>query len=180
MTENTGKEWEKLKENSKGFTIFGKTVRNTQVVRICFEYKQTCLFATKGTCQFQFWELFQFATPPNTSHCQQNGFIDSKYMVSISLLNQGNHNMGQLWIQTNHNLNHKRPDYGQPVTINIYDQTMISLESCSMYYYRVFSACSCMGGQPGLFRFLATEFPRDSMMKLGVSFRNFSHAPRKA
>ena len=40
MAENTGKVWEKLKESLKGFTIIGKTVRNTQLVKICFEYKQ--------------------------------------------------------------------------------------------------------------------------------------------
>ena len=28
-------------------------------------------------------------------------------------------------------------------------QNMVSLESCSIYYGRVRSACSCMGGQPG-------------------------------
>ena len=78
MTENTGKVWEKLKENSKGFTIVVKTMRNMQLVIICFEYKQTWLFATKSTCQFQFWELFQFATPPNISHCQQKRFYRLK------------------------------------------------------------------------------------------------------
>ena len=77
MTENTRKVWEKLKENSKGFTIVGKTVRNTHLVRICIEYKQTWLFATKDTCQFEFWELFQFA-PPDTSHCQQKRFYRLK------------------------------------------------------------------------------------------------------
>ena len=55
--------------------------------------------------------------------------------------------MGHLWIQTEHNLDHKCPDYGQPLTINMYDQTMISLESCSIHYGRVWSACFCMIGQ---------------------------------
>ena len=59
--------------------------------------------------------------------------------------------MGHLWIQTDHNLDHKRPDYDQPVTINMYDQSMISLESCSIYCDRVCSGCFCMGGQPGIY-----------------------------
>ena len=33
----------------------------------------------------------------------------------------------------NENLDHRRPKYGQPVTIKIYNQIMISLESCSTY-----------------------------------------------
>ena len=45
--------------------------------------------------------------------------------------------MGDLWIQTDHNLGHECPDYGQPAIIRMYDQTMISLESCSIYYDRV-------------------------------------------
>ena len=126
MAENTGKTWRKLKEGSKGSTTVGKTLRNTQLARICFDYKQIWLFATKGTCQFQFRELFQFATPQIDHIADKNGFIDSKNPVSILSLNQGNHNMGN-----------KCPDYGQRVTINMYDQTMISLESCSMYYDRV-------------------------------------------
>ena len=58
--------------------------------------------------------------------------------------------MGHWWIQTDHNLDHKCPDYDQPLTINMYEQTMLSLESCFMYYDRVRSACFCMGGQPGI------------------------------
>ena len=78
MAENTGKVWGTLKDISKGSTRVGKTVRNTQLVRICFEYKQTWLFAKKGTSQFQFWELLQFATPPNTSQCRRKRFYRLK------------------------------------------------------------------------------------------------------
>ena len=59
MAENTGKRWRKLKEGLKGSTTFGKTVRNTQLARTCFGYKQIWLFATKDTRQFQFWKVWQ-------------------------------------------------------------------------------------------------------------------------
>ena len=45
------KVWIKVEKSSKGSTIVGKTVRNTQLVRICLDYKQTWLFAIKGTSQ---------------------------------------------------------------------------------------------------------------------------------
>ena len=108
----------------------------------------------KAHVNFSFGNCFSLQRPQIHHIADKNGFIDSKSPVSISLLNQGNHNMGYLWIQTDHNLDHKPPDYGQPVTINMYDQTTISLESCSIYYGRVWSACFCMGGQPGIFRSL--------------------------
>ena len=114
-----------------------KTVRNTQLAKISLEYNQTWLLATKGTCQFQFLELVQFANPQIHLFEDKNRFIDSKDPVSILLWNQGNHMMGHLWVQTDHNQDHKYPDYGQPVTMNIYEQTMISLESCSICYDRV-------------------------------------------
>ena len=41
MAENTAKVWEKLKESSKGSNIIGKTDGNTQIAKICFQYKQT-------------------------------------------------------------------------------------------------------------------------------------------
>ena len=75
--------------------------------------------------------------PPIHHIADKNGFIDSKNPVFILSWNQGNHNMGHLWIQADHNLDHKCPDYGQLETINMYDQTVISLESCSIYYGRV-------------------------------------------
>ena len=76
---------------------------------------------------------FQFENPQIHQFEDKNGFIDSKDPVSILLSTQGNHIMGHLWIQTDHNLDHECLDYGQLVTINMYDQTMISLESCSIY-----------------------------------------------
>ena len=103
-------------------------MRNTQLTGICFDYKQIWLLATKDTRQFQFGNCFCLQRPQRRHIADKNGFIDSKNPVSILSMNQGNHNMGHLWIQTDHNLDHKCPDYGQPVTINMYDQTMISLE----------------------------------------------------
>ena len=73
--------------------------------------------------------MFQFANPQIHQFEDKNGFLDSKDPVSILLWNQGNHIMRHLWIQTDHNQDHNCPDYGQPVTIDMYDQTMISLES---------------------------------------------------
>ena len=58
----------------------------------------------------------------------KNGFTDSKDPASILWWNQGNHIIGHLWIQIDHNQDHNFPDYGQPVTINMYDQTMIMTE----------------------------------------------------
>ena len=75
--------------------------------------------------------------PPVYHISYKNSFLDSKYLVSILPWIQGNHNLGHLWNQIDHNLDHKCPDYRQPVTINIYDQIIISLESCFMYYDRV-------------------------------------------
>ena len=140
---------EKLKKGSKGSTINEKIVRNTQLAKFSLEYNQTWLLATKGTCQFQFLELVQFANPQIHLFEDKNGVIDSKNPVYILFWNQGNYIMGHLWVHTDHNQDHKYPYYGQPVIINIYDQTMISLESCSIYYNRVWIACFCMGGQPG-------------------------------
>ena len=48
---------------------------------------------------------------------------------------QSNHIMNHLWIQTDHNLDHKCPHYGQPLIINMCGQTMIRLESCSTCYH---------------------------------------------
>ena len=73
---------------------------------------------------------------PSTSHCRQERFYRLKNPVSILSWNQGDHNMGHSRIQTDHNLDHKFPDYGQPANVNMYDQTMVSLESCFMYYDR--------------------------------------------
>ena len=106
----------------------------------CLRKKAHVNFSFENCCSLQRPQIHHIA--------DKNGFIDSKNPVSISSLNQGNHNTGHLWIQTDHNLNRKCPDYGQPVTINMYDQTMISLEPCSIYYCRVWSVCFCMGGQP--------------------------------
>ena len=65
-------------------------------------------------------------------------FIDSKNTVFTVSRNQGNkHIMGYLWKWTDYNLDYKCPDYDRPATIDIYDQTMISLESNSVYYDRV-------------------------------------------
>ena len=129
--------------------IFGIIVRNRQLARICLEYKQTWLLVKRGTCQFQFWEMLQIAKPQVHQFQNINGFIDSKNPVSIISWNQSNRFMGHLWIQTDHNLHHKCPHYGQSVTINMYDQTMISLESCSINYDRVWSAYFFMGGHLG-------------------------------
>ena len=82
-------------------------------------------------------QQFQFENPQIHQFEDKNGFQDSKDPISILLWSQGNHIMGHLCIQTDHNLDHKCPDYGQRVTINMCDQTMISLESCSFYYGRV-------------------------------------------
>ena len=103
----------------------------------------------KTHVNFCFGNCFSLQLPQIHHIAGKNGFRDSKNPVSISSLNQGNHNMGRLWIQTDHNLGHKSSDYGQPVTINMYDQTMISLESRCMYYDRVWPACFCVWGQPG-------------------------------
>ena len=111
--------------------------------------KDGCLRAKEGTCQFQFGELFQFANTLIHQFQDINGLIDSKNLVYILSWNQGNHIMGHLWIQADHHLDHKCSDYDQPVTINMYDQTMISLESCSIYYGWVWSICFCIVGQPG-------------------------------
>ena len=43
MAKNSGRRWRKLKEGSKGSTTVGKTVKNTQLARICFDYKQIWL-----------------------------------------------------------------------------------------------------------------------------------------
>ena len=98
-------------------------------------------------------QQFQFENPQMHQFEDKNDFIDSKDPVSILLWSQGYHIMGHLWIQTDHNLDHKCPDYGQPVTKNMYDQSMISPESCSINYGRVWSVCFCMGGQPGVVYF---------------------------
>ena len=83
-----------------------------------FEKRQTSIsvLGTVSVCKPQ---IHQFE--------DKSGFID-KNLVFILSRNQGNHIMDHLWIQTDHNLDHKCPDYCQPVTINVYDQTMISLE----------------------------------------------------
>ena len=125
------------------------TINNSLWVQCFFiEVNPGWLFAKNAHVNFSFGNCFSLQRPQIHHIADKNGFIDSKNLVSISLLNQGNHNMGHLWIQTDHNLDHKCPNYGQPSTIDMYDQTMISLESCSIYYGRVWSACFCMGGQP--------------------------------
>ena len=60
----------------------------------------------------------------------------SKIIVFV-FWNQGTHFMGLLWIQTCYNLDYKHQDYGPPLNLNMYDQIMISLESCSIYYDKV-------------------------------------------
>ena len=80
---------EKTEEGSKGSTMVGKTVRNTQLVRTCFEYKQTWLFATKGTCQAQFWELFQVCKPLNTSIWKQKWFNRLKKFCFYCFMESG-------------------------------------------------------------------------------------------
>ena len=95
----------------------------------CFLWRSTgddCL-RQKTHVNFSFRNCFSLQLPQIHHIAGKNGFIDSKNPVSISSLNQGNHNMGHLWIQTDYNLDHKCPDYGQPVTINMCDQTGIML-----------------------------------------------------
>ena len=89
-----------------------------------------------GICHVQFWELFPVAGAQYITLQTRMVVWTQKNLVSLLSWNQGNHNMGHLWIQIDHNLDHKCPDHGQPVTRNMNDQTMISLESCSMYYDR--------------------------------------------
>ena len=91
------------------------------------EEEQANKVANGGTCCFQFWEAFQVANPQIHQFEEKNGFIDSKNPIYILSWNQGNHIVGHLWIQTGHNLDYKCPDYSQSVTVNMYDQTMISL-----------------------------------------------------
>ena len=81
----------------------------------------------RGICRLQFWEVLQAASPQVHHIADKNGLIDSKNPVSILSWNQGNQIMGHLWIQTDHNLHHKCPDYGQPVTMSLYDQPGIML-----------------------------------------------------
>ena len=78
---------------------------------------------------FSFGDCFSLQTPQIHQFEDKNGFINSKNPVSISLWNLGNPIKGYLSIQTDHNEDHKCPDYGQLVTINMYDQSMISLFS---------------------------------------------------
>ena len=88
-------------------------------------------------------QQFQFENPQMHQFEDKNGFIDSKDPVYILLWSECNLIMGDLWIQTDHNLDHKCPDNGPLITTNMYDQTMISLESCCIYYGRLWSACFC-------------------------------------
>ena len=59
--------------------------------------------------------------------------MDSKNPIFIVSWTQGDHIMGHLWIQTDNNLDHKFPGYDQTLIMNMYGQTMISLESCSIF-----------------------------------------------
>ena len=83
--------------------------------------------------------------PPSTSISKQKRFHRLKktgfYLDSGNTRNHSNHHMGNLWIQTYYNMDENCPDHCQPVTINIYGQSMISLESCSIQYGRVWLAC---------------------------------------
>ena len=90
-----------------------------------------------STCRIQFWEMFQFANPQIHQLEVKKWFYRLKKSGFYFIVESGNHNMGHLWLQNDPNLDHKCPDYGQPVTINMYDQTMVGLESCSIYYDRV-------------------------------------------
>ena len=115
-------------------------MRNTQLARIWFKYKQTWLqvnFSFRNCFRLQIPKYIIFRTI-TVSQCQK-----IRYAPTLSW-NQGNHIMGHLWNKTDHNLDHEYPDYGQAVTINMYDQSMINPESCSIYYDRIWSACFCM------------------------------------
>ena len=81
-----------------------------------------------GTSRIQFWKAFQFENPQIHQFQDKNCFIDLKNLVSILSWNQGKHFMGHLWIQTNHNLDHKCPDYDQSgIMLFLLWQSMISL-----------------------------------------------------
>ena len=75
--------------------------------------------------------------PANLSIWRQKRYYRLKNPVYILSWKYSKHIMDHLWNQTDHNLDQKSPDYGQPVTINMCDQTITSLESCSIYYDRV-------------------------------------------
>ena len=86
----------------------------------------------KARVNFSFRNCFSLQRPQIHHIADKNGFLDSKFSVSISSLNQGSHNMGHLWIQTANNLDYKCPEYGQSVIINMhnpidYDQPGIML-----------------------------------------------------
>ena len=88
MAENTRKVCKKLKEGSKRSTIVGKSVRNTQLLRMYFKYKQTDgkkanikltqLCANAVRCCIQFWKMFQPASPHVHHNEDQNVLKESK------------------------------------------------------------------------------------------------------
>ena len=65
------------------------------------------------------------------------------------------------------------PDYGQPGFIHMCGQTMVSQESCYMYYDRVWSACLCMGGKSeiSIFEILFIALNKSSKIFF-LSYRN--------
>ena len=109
---NGRKHWKKekkLKEGSEGSTIVGRTVRNTQLVKIGFEYNS-----------------FSLKTP-NYINLETKTVFRTQKIKLLFLWSQGNQFLGHLWIQTHHNLDHKCSDYGQRVTKNMCDQTLTNL-----------------------------------------------------
>ena len=147
IQKNTGKLWKKNKEGSKISTIVGRTARNT-IGWNMFRIQQTWLLASERGMSISVLGMVSVCKPQIHQFEDKSGFTDSKNPVSILSWNQGNHIMSHLWIQTDHNLHHKCPDDGPCAIINMYHQIMISLESCCIYYGRVWSACFCMEGQP--------------------------------
>ena len=95
--------------------------------------------------------------PPNTPHWRQKKFQRLEKSGLYCFMKWGNDSWNQgmnhitrhLWNQNEHNLADKCPDYGQPQTLKMFSQTMISLESYSSCYHKIWSACFCMGGQRG-------------------------------
>ena len=129
MANSSEKVWKEHKDGSKGSTrVAKKTVRNTELTRICFEYKQTWLVAKRGTGKFSVLGGVSVCKPPMHHFQDKNGFIDSKNPLFIVLWNQGSHIIGYLWIQTDHNLDHKFPHCDQPGSMLYLSwQSMISL-----------------------------------------------------
>ena len=126
---NGRKNWNNVEKIEKGFNRIHYSWNNCEKYSISWNMFQI--------------QQFQFENPQIHQFEDKNGFIDSKDPFHILLWSKCNLIMGYLWIQTDHNLDHKCPDNGPPLTTNMYDQTMISLKSCCIYYGRLWSACFC-------------------------------------